>query len=347
MDSEKIVSFNYDRRYGVEMELNSFDLRDFRDFPLGKSENPLGMEEIANLVRESTGNSVAIKAYSHTHGNTEWVIKPDSSCGMELCSPVSKGWTGLKSICEVSDVLNKDKRVQADNRCSLHVHVEVADCSRTQVAKILAYWVKAESIFMDSVPIHRKKNSYCQCIGMSDLFEHNTLFNEDDIIAKLGNKKYYSINCYHHYRGERKTVEFRIGEAEACLNPFLVKNWVRLVVHFVEQTKNKPIPEPYAPGNPWTGWCWLDPNHFFELMDFSGSKLSPGMEQTRNWFLARLYKNISKEGDLQGVFSGKGRKIALDQTLDLMRQASISPDDVDVILRPTNPDLIYSTDFKA
>ena len=118
MDSSKILAFNYDRRFGAEMEMNSLDKRDFRTHPLDGhiNELPQGIEEIASHIHLITGNSVLIKTWHPTHNNMDWVIKPDRSCGMELCSPVAKGWLGLKNICEVSEALGMFKFLSIDHR---------------------------------------------------------------------------------------------------------------------------------------------------------------------------------------------------------------------------------------
>ena len=39
------------RKFGVEIELNSFDKRDFKLNPLAMNEFPKGMDYIANLIR--------------------------------------------------------------------------------------------------------------------------------------------------------------------------------------------------------------------------------------------------------------------------------------------------------
>jgi hypothetical protein len=358
MDNPKILSFTYGRRFGVEMELNSFDKRDFQQFPLDtkNNEQPKGIAEIAQLVLDTTGQNVNIKGWHHTHDNNNWVIKPDRSCGMELCSPVSKGWPGLKHICEVADVLSRDKRISCDQRCSLHVHVEIADCVgeyKQDLAKILTYWVKSESVFLDSVPSNRKRNCYCQCIGMTDLFEHNSLWDENDVIYKLGSRKYYTANCFHYLKtqkGEagRNTIEFRIAENEACLDPFLIKNWVRLLIHFVEQAKKADIPPLYNPNNPWSGFCWLDPEDVMQFLGFTdGQQLSLGMEQTRNWFLARLYRNVSKTDLLPGIWSEVARRVAREQVEGIIRNLGLNKDDMQQHLLPSNPDLLYSSEYKA
>lgn len=351
MDNIEKLSFNYDRRFGVEIEINSFDNRDFQLRPLNKEadELPLGIDRVANLVMLASGQPAVVKSYHHTHHNNTWVIKPDRSCGMEICSPVSKGWPGLKSICEVSDVLSKNHNILVDERCSLHLHVEVMDCDMPEIAKILSYWIKFEPIFMDSMPILRKRNTYCQCIGMTNLFEYNVDYSLFEIIKKLGDNKYYSANCHHFHRGDRKTLEFRIAENHACLDPFYIKNWIRLIVHFVERCKIHSSPFPCSAEDSWTGLSWLDLKDLMQFLGFTNNyELSKGMEQTRNWFMGRIANNLVQDFDSQeqvrGIWSEKGRAITKYQLFDLYDDFGL--DFSEDYLTPKNIEFLYSNEYK-
>jgi hypothetical protein len=329
--------FDYNRRFGVEIELNALDSRDFKRTPLKKDELPLGVEYIGDLITKITNFPVEIKKHHHTHNNNAWVIKPDSSCGIEICPPPGKGWHSLKNTCKVVHAFREDPLIMLDHRCSLHVHVEVADCKSVgetdckksvDLAKILMYWIKSEGVFLDSVPMNRKRNKYCQCIGLLDLFECETPFNPEMIIKRMGNQKYFSMNSYHMIKGNRDTVEFRIMGNEGCDDPFVVKNWIRLLVHFVEMAKAAPLPQSYVTDDPWSGFAWLNPMEVMELLKFTPEhELSDGLTQTRNWFIGRLQKNIA-DNLTDGVFSSKGREIAAKQINELALKYNIKEEDV-------------------
>lgn len=322
MDDPIRLAFCYGRRFGVEIELNAFDNRDFRKFPLRKGELPEGIHYVGNLITKMLGTPADICKWGHTHNNNHWVLKPDSSCGIEVCSPVSKGWVGLKNICRVIDLFRHDPHIQADQKCSLHVHMDMADMCSTggpgsrwddELGVVLAYWMKCEGVFLDSVPAQRKRNRYCQCIGVCDLFEHDHDYRPKDLVKLLGQQKYYSINTYHLCQNRRPTIEFRIVESEGCRDPYLVKNWIRLLVHFVEVAKRHQYPPSYTPGDKWSSLLWLDPDDVMGFLGFNGGyELSRGMEQTRNWFLARLYANMA-DNKMAGVWSDKARQIAKEQ----------------------------------
>ncbi len=322
MDSPKLERLSFDenyRRFGVEIELNATD-------GCSKSEDlPEGIYYVGNLVNKTLKKSVEIDKWGHTHHNNIWTIKPDSSCGLEVCSPVSKGRFGLREICKVVDALAGDSILTSDERCSLHVHVEVADMCHEELAAVLTYWIKCEAVFMDSVPASRKRNRYCQFIGVSDLFEHDSTYGPYQIVNKLSSYKYYSINTYHYNKGKRPTVEFRITENAVCLNSYLLRNWIRLVLHFVEMAKNKPLPCRFQEGNPWSSFLWLDPKDVFSLLGFLPGQyeLSPEMEETRKWFVYRLQANALNT-NLSGVWDDKARTPAYNEVIALAKELEYS-----------------------
>jgi len=307
------ISFTSNRRFGVELELNSFD-------GLNRPKNadrPAGIDEIAAIVTAASPDcGCEIRAWEHTNGNKRWVAKPDSSCGLEVVSPPRKGWKGLKDVLRVVDGLGADERIKADHRCSVHGHIEVSDLSESELASVICWWVKAEPVIMDAMPMSRKRNRYCQIIGMNNTFQHDGDYSDQDLIQRIGDVKYYSMNTWAYCKGNRKTVEFRTIEGAGCKDAYLVKQWIRFLIHFVEITSKLGRPQPYHEPKgdkdqievtPWTGLVWLDPQDVLTLLGFNNIAapvpghrkameftLSKGMEQTRSWFLARLVKYMSR-----------------------------------------------------
>ncbi len=330
------LSFNSNRRLGVEIELNSFDNRDFKKKPLMRGEFPEGVNYIANLIFNKLKLAVKVTKWGATHDNETWVVKPDSSCGIEICSPVVRGWRGIKEICKVITLLRNDSNVIFDDRCSFHVHVNVEDCTEEELASIVTYWIKSEAVFLDSVPVNRKRNRYCQQIGITDLFSHNTPLQASSIIKKIGDSKYYTLNTYHLNKKDRPTIEFRIIEGAGCVNPYLVKNWIRLLIHFVETTKNTNLPSLYEYDDPWSSFLWLDPKEVMQLLKFDGVySLSNGMTETKNWFLARLKNNLDfEENGKLGVLSRKARSIALNQVDELIKGSHLTKEQIKCYLEP-------------
>lgn len=330
------LGFNYDRRFGVEIEMNSLDRRDFKANPLDKGEFPKGIDYVATLIEKKLKVPVKILTWHHTHNNfNDWILKPDSSCGIEVCSPAARGWLGFGDIVKVVEIFSEDRRISIDGRCSFHIHVNVEDALKKReftpyalsggwslanswgLANIVANWIKCEPVFMDCVPSSRKVNRYCQCIGMSDLFRHDDPVDPEFLINNLGQLKYFTLNTYHLCNGHRPTIEFRIAEAAACFDPVYAKNWMRLILHFVEQSLVKPTP---------SNLLWYDPMDVMELLDFTTGNLSDELVETRNWFLARLYFNIKSRGSI--VWSEKARAVASRQIDDLMKMFNFSEFDL-------------------
>ena len=114
------------RRFGVELEYNAFDGEN-----RSKSTNdlPEGIYTIANYLSQGIGKNVEVNKWSYTNNNSKWVIKPDSSCGIEVCSPPVRGLDGCNHLRDAIQQINTCEKINADQRCSMHVHVEIEDYS--------------------------------------------------------------------------------------------------------------------------------------------------------------------------------------------------------------------------
>lgn len=343
------LSFNSNRRFGIEIELNAFDKKSRPD--TGK--RVAGIETVAREVAKYCEQGVEIREWEHTQKNDKWVVKPDSSCGLEVVTPPLKGWRGLLQTCRVVDGLSINPEIEADHRCSLHAHLEVADLNNDQLASVIAHWVKCEPVFMDLVPPERKRNRYCQFIGLSNKFQHDTVMDAKAWSDEVGDVKYYSLNCNQMKKAmaqgnnDRKTIEIRIGEAGLCKDAFALKNWVRLLIHFVEMCKMRPLPHPYEEGKPpiTNSILWLDPEDVLTILGFNNQyELSNGLAQTRNWMLARLAKNLTPHTQ-----PGLPRSVAYKQLQDIL--ARFEQEDGLKIgaehLRPADlAEQLYSENFK-
>lgn len=351
MDLPEIIDFNYNRRFGVEVEVNAMDKRDFQLNPLDRKagEYPNGIHYVADVVMKTLKKPVRVGSWHHTHNNYEdWIIKPDRSCGIEICSPAEKGWMNISNIETVINAIGKDERIPVDDRCAFHVHVNVADsvifntvrntfCSTNtyegsdKLASIIGFWIKCEPVFMDSVPPSRKRNRYCQCIGLTDLFHCHKNYHVDALIRKLGHHKYFSLNTFHLNARNRSTIEFRITGREACVDGYLAKNWIRLLIHFVDMSRKLSI-IPYEKGNRWSSLLWLDPKDVMEVLRFMEPGLPEELKETRNWFLARILTNINSS--LPGIWSSSFRRESRKQVLEIISELGYKEEDILLYLKP-------------
>ena len=311
------ITFEPLHRFGVEIEVNSFDMRN-RPHPTGQESLPEGIHYLGYLIQKNVEERVLITKWANNHDNNYWVVKPDSSCGMEVCSPVLKGWMGVKKIAKIVRVLDDDEMVISDNRCSFHVHVDVSNFSSTQINAIFSWWIKCEAVFMDAMSSSRKVNQYCRLIAHTDVIKDvSTLLSTNDLIERLGTSKYYSLNSFHLYNNKRKTVEFRIMDNQCCKDPEMAFNWTALILLFVNKVVNLGLPEAYTKNKPLTGYCWLDPLDVFGILGFLRKEdqlLETNLLGVRNWFLSALSKNVNNSK--LGVFS----KIARSKSMDQIKQ---------------------------
>lgn len=301
------MKFLYNRPFGVEIEVNSFDGSKFTP----KEKLPQGIHYVANLISKLFNEYVEVRDFGHTHWRETygcWIVKPDNSCGIEVCSPIVKGWIGLKKVCQVVDLFQNDKLININSNCALHIHIDVSDLNLMQITNILKWWIKFEPVFFDSVPDIRKNNKFCQFIGLRDDLIDEEISNIK-LIELLGKDKYGSVNSFHFYNKQRLTLEFRLGENTLCHNSFFLKNWVRLIVHFLETTKDIPI----------KSLVWLDLKDLFDMLGFLDDDLSSGMTQIRDWFLGRIYYNLTT--DINDFFNNcrDVTKKQVDELLNLFK----------------------------
>lgn len=279
------------RRFGAEIEVNSFDGMN-RPADHERGAMPEGMAAIAEMVQAVCRDKVMLQKWGNNHNIQSWVLKPDSSCGIEICTPVLKGMRGIKSMCEVVRALNMDGRVVADGRCSFHVHVDVHDMTPMEVANVLTWWIKMEYALMRMVPTHRNRNRYCQMLSLSDMFRDlsDPMYGPGDLISLAGQHKYLSANTYHMSSSKRHTIEFRIMDSSACMNWQDAKNYVVFLLHFVERMSRMRVPE-YT-GDPMTGYAWLDVGDAMAALGLrDGKGLSEGMSEMRRWLAGRMSHN--------------------------------------------------------
>ncbi len=324
MNQENFVNLNSNRRFGVELEVCAYDNRDFKQNRLAGNEMPVGIDDVALTVMEGTAEEVMVNKWHLTHNNMQWVIKPDSSCGIEICSPIMKGTRGARKIANLISILKANPKVHVDNRCGFHVHMDVSDLSQEEMGAVLAWWIKCEAVLLDAMPFHRKVNRYCQQIGISSIFEHDFNYSYYDLIKTLGSHKYFTINAYHYCKGNRDTIEFRIAEDMMCLSELDAENWIYFLLHFIEMAKKKGMPSQYLSNNQWTGLCWLDFKDVISFMKFEG-KLCPRLSKVKKWFIDRLSKHMCGDTPLfTSTWSKAARKVSFEQLSNYINSEKVA-----------------------
>lgn len=316
-DNKNLLSSRPKIPFGVEIEINSFDLKSRPD---NLALPPAGIYEVAFLVNKSSNDKVFVSKWCNNHDNLFWYVKPDSSCGIEICSPVLKGWYGIRKIFKVIDSLKEDKRIHADSRCSFHVHFDISSFSNSELFSIFSWWIKLESFFMDAMPSSRKANPYCRLIAQSKIVD-NVAGNYDlkYFVERLGSIKYYTLNSYHYYHKNRKTIEFRIMDASCCLDPYQAAYWVSLLDHFINVAAFTGAPSSFKEGDAFSGLCWLDPIDAFKFLNFFSNDLCPRLSKIRSWLVHRLSLNCKNYLKF-GVFSENIKKYSYKEVCELEKK---------------------------
>ncbi len=220
------------RRFGVEIEFNAFDKL---SRSVGFNGLPSGIYNIADILSDVVKEEVEINKWHSTNNNNLWVVKPDSSCGIEVCSPPKIHHHILRKIECAIDAFSKCNFIEADNRCSLHVHVEIEDFDLDSIKSLLHYWIIFEPLFFGCCIASRWMNNYCKPLSLSFDISKNKFY--DNILENIEENKYYAINLCNYKKKKKRTVEFRIMGGDACLSSETTKNWCKLLLCFVEKCK--------------------------------------------------------------------------------------------------------------
>lgn len=302
-------------RFGVEIELNSFDLKSKPNTGV----SPKGIEDIAILTKKSVNSKVLISNWKNNHNNNNWFVKPDSSCGLEICSPILKGVYGIKKVASLVEQLSREK-VFCDERCSFHVHFDVSKLSKKEIVSIIYWWIKIEVFLMDMMPAHRKLNQFCRLISNSNTIDKvNSRPGFDYFLNRIGRSKYFTLNMYHYFHERRKSIEFRIMDNKCCVSSKDCYYYIFFLHHFIYQAVVTQKPKPYKKDFPFTGFCWLDPKDVFSFLGFDKKELPEYIISLRKWVLQRLKQNI-EDCSVNGIFSKKFRNQSIKETYSLLKK---------------------------
>jgi hypothetical protein len=243
------------RKFGVEFEVS----------------NTLSKRKLANILlnyEESRENGRAVittagkKGWAETHANDYWHVKYDSTCGplgktkdygWEIASYIAEGTDDIEAISHAASWLHRHK-IETNNNCGFHIHVEVKDFDLKEMAALLARWLKIEAFLFLLCEPRRFDNPYCRSLRTKSIycrydpcdlldFWHN--IRPDCLETHDNDEKKYTLNTVGYAKSmfhpsyDRKTIELRLPE---CLLSYdHVKNWIVLMVNFVQCCKNNPI----------------------------------------------------------------------------------------------------------
>lgn len=275
------VKWNKRRKFGIELEY------------LNDNTN---LERLRDAITSVDDQHCDIRGWEHTIDNYGlWIAKTDSSCGLEVCTPPMSGPNDLKTLGKVVDSIRENSGARFDDRCGLHVHICLDDFTFNQMCTLLMYWIKIETVVMNSYPGHRRENRYCRPLN-------------DQISTWHINQRYTPneiFNAFHRYRGalntnyweNRRILEWRMGDMSMDAED--VKNRVRFLIWFVDIAKIMPIPD---------NLNWFSSKQTMRFLgllpcnnDLIQKTFSPAVKSMRRWILERLdnhlpdYYQVDKE----------------------------------------------------
>lgn len=300
MEGVKYLSFGTKRRFGVEVEVTADTSKEKIKKYIAEVDQTHPIEVAQNNAKD--------------YGNSHWSVKHDGSCkdqnhnhGHEVSSFVGGGTADIALIGQVVNHL-RTKGIIVNNNCSVHVHAEVADFNRREIAKLTALWMKIEPILFQAVPGRRRRSIYCVALrkefvhlldmkfdsekdGFWHLFwEDISPQNYDDDDRRVAFNLCNVCQALEGYgQNQRRTVEIRLPEGS--IDPDDVTNWIRLFVRFVSLGKTKFFPKD------------LKAYNVLETLQALGLHakgdqtyiLSKALFNLKGWFLKRLIRHSSNK----------------------------------------------------
>jgi len=156
-----------------------------------------------------------------------WVIKNDESCGIEITTPIIESEKQFSDIRKLTDKLNSDFREQEiiNNRCGLHVHIDVSDYKNMQCIRNLANIISIleKPVIYKMIKKNRIRNKYCKSTNFSKKlngFGKNISKFKKNVELKFDRNRGLNLRSLQKFG----TVEFRYHHATIDFKE--IWNWI-------------------------------------------------------------------------------------------------------------------------
>ena len=224
MRTTKELNMTRDLKFGVEIEF-------------------INRECVADVIRIAESKGVVVKELRYTHDVTNgfWKIVTDSSCGMEIVSPVLYGMEGIEEVKKVCEALN-EAGAKVNVNCGVHVHHDLKGIGAEQLKNVYRFYDKYIKAIDSMMPNSRRGNNNCYCQDtplyvMNYLDECNTFDDILEIVADISSKRYRKINLV----SARKygTIEFR--QHSGSTDGEKITNWIILTNLILQRAEGKAV----------------------------------------------------------------------------------------------------------
>lgn len=163
-------------------------------------------------------------SYRHS-GGSAWDLKTDSSCGYEIASPVIQDYAGLIKAAKIVDVI-KDCGGTVNERCGLHVHVDMNGISQEVFERVMRFMSRYEDAFFLLADQARQSNQYCRKLE----YHHVKDVQSGRDFRRVWSSKHYWLNGTH--LSGQGTLEFRLMASH--LEAEYIVGWVLFLLHSVD-----------------------------------------------------------------------------------------------------------------
>ena len=187
----------------------------------------------------SAFRSIVIESEGYNHTTVgHWKVVTDSSCGLELVSPILTGSKGLKQAQRVIDTLSSIEGVEVNRSCGIHVHVGCDDITVQGMRNVLLHYAKNSDIISSVLAPSRRNGRWAHSLVGSHGFESLTALKEAldncttcrEIVSRMGGRyKTVNVQCWSRQR----TIEFR--QHGGSLDSYKILNWVVFLLNTVEK----------------------------------------------------------------------------------------------------------------
>ena len=269
-------------------------------------------------VRVTSGN----KGWSETRRNNYWHVKYDSTCGpkgkqkdhgWEIASYIGCGLRDINAISGLASWLS-NYPVETNRNCGLHIHIDAKDLTSDMMGCLMACWLKVEPYLFQICDVSRSMSEYCKSIRHR--YESRPIYYDPTRLRHFWQdmapyeyhthnnpEKKYALNTVGWATGQvisnydRKTIELRMPEC--CLDTNHVKNWIHIILNFVEVCKTDFSPLDLASA--------VNVSEFLSFLGLHGRDnfliLDKKLLDTKIWVLNRLITSplTTRETKLEAV----------------------------------------------
>jgi len=218
----KLAKLTTDRTFGLEIEF--------------VNRSSMSKDVLAQYINKKFRKLDCIgEGYNHTTQN-HWKIVTDSTCGLELVSPILSGKKGMENAKCIIDCLANIEGVTVNRDCGIHVHVGASDITTQGIKNVVLFYAKNQHIIQSILAPSRRNSRWTNTLANNygDLTQINSRLNGcnsvSEVISAFNGTRYQTVNLQAYSR--QRTVEFR--QHGGSLDSEKILNWAHWLITTVE-----------------------------------------------------------------------------------------------------------------